>query len=115
MGLNSHFTPYTCKSSWGKILDQKVGILLIGVNLRRCTYMQGVEEWFDIPGRMTCNHQTLYTILPDKRIKSAWHLQETMIKKINVSLYCRNFLPLKYVMIGIYVRNMWIIHINGGN
>jgi aminoglycoside 3-N-acetyltransferase len=39
---------------------------LIGVDLRRCTYIHGVEEWLDIPGRLTDDHEMLYTILPDK-------------------------------------------------
>ncbi|TDL63943.1 hypothetical protein E2R56_26145 [Rhodococcus qingshengii] len=67
MGLNSHFTPYARESSWGKLLDQKAAILLIGVDLRRFTYIHGVEEWLDIPGRLTHDHEMLYTILPKKR------------------------------------------------
>jgi aminoglycoside 3-N-acetyltransferase len=59
-------TPCARESSWGKLLDQKAAILLIGVDLRRCTYIHGVEEWLDIPGRLTHDHEMLYTILPDK-------------------------------------------------
>ncbi|WP_077618446.1 AAC(3) family N-acetyltransferase [Bacillus sinesaloumensis] len=58
-------TPCARGSSWGKLLDHKASILLIGVDLRRCTYIHGVEEWLDIPGRLTDEHEMLYTILPD--------------------------------------------------
>jgi aminoglycoside 3-N-acetyltransferase len=59
-------TPCARESSWGKLLDQKAAILLIGVYLRRCTYIHGVEEWLDIPGRLTDDYEMLYTILPGK-------------------------------------------------
>ncbi|WP_338470938.1 AAC(3) family N-acetyltransferase [Niallia sp. XMNu-256] len=58
-------TPCARESSWGKLLDQKATILLIGVDLRRCTYIHGVEEWLDIPGRLTDEHEQLYTVFPD--------------------------------------------------
>lgn len=58
-------TPCARESVWGKLLDHKATILLLGVDLRRCTYIHGVEEWLDIPGRMTDEHETLYTVLPD--------------------------------------------------
>ncbi|WP_449536291.1 AAC(3) family N-acetyltransferase [Ferdinandcohnia sp. Marseille-Q9671] len=58
-------TPCARESSWGKLLDRKASILLIGVDLRRCTYIHGVEEWLDIPGRLTDSHEQLYTVLPD--------------------------------------------------
>ncbi|MFS0823155.1 AAC(3) family N-acetyltransferase [Bacillus sp. 1P02SD] len=58
-------TPCARESSWGKLLDKKASILLIGVDLRRCTYIHGVEEWLDIPGRLTNHHEKLYTVLPD--------------------------------------------------
>ncbi|MDF2858409.1 MAG: family N-acetyltransferase [Neobacillus sp.] len=59
-------TPCARESSWGKLLDQKATILLIGVDLRRCTYIHGVEEWVGIPDRLTDHHEQLYTVLPDK-------------------------------------------------
>ncbi|MDR4885925.1 AAC(3) family N-acetyltransferase [Fredinandcohnia sp. QZ13] len=58
-------TPCARESSWGKLLDKKARILLIGVDLRRCTYIHGVEEWLDIPDRLTNHHEQLYTVLPD--------------------------------------------------
>ncbi|MEH7237777.1 AAC(3) family N-acetyltransferase [Bacillus sp. JJ1562] len=59
-------TPCARKSSWGKLLDQNATILLIGVDLRRCTYIHGVEEWVNIQGRLTDSYEKLYTVLPDK-------------------------------------------------
>lgn len=58
-------TPCARGSSWGKLFDQKATILLIGVDLRRCTYIHSVEEWLDIPDRLTDEHEQLYTITPD--------------------------------------------------
>ncbi|MCA0755144.1 AAC(3) family N-acetyltransferase [Paenibacillus sp. N4] len=58
-------TPCARGSAWGKLLDRKATILLIGVDLRRNTYIHGVEEWVDIPGRLTDGHEQLFTVLPD--------------------------------------------------
>jgi len=58
-------TPCARGSSWGKLLDRKATILLVGVDLRRNTFIHGVEEWADVPGRLTDGHELLYTVLPD--------------------------------------------------
>ncbi|WP_159887774.1 AAC(3) family N-acetyltransferase [Paenibacillus puerhi] len=58
-------TPCARGSAWGKLLDRKATILLVGVDLRRNTFIHGVEEWVDIPGRMTDGHEQLYTVLSD--------------------------------------------------
>lgn len=58
-------TPCARGSSWGKLLDRKATILLIGIDLKRNTFIHGVEEWVDIPGRMTDDHEMLYTVLSD--------------------------------------------------
>jgi aminoglycoside 3-N-acetyltransferase len=58
-------TPCARNSAWGRLLDRKATILLVGVDLRRNTYMHGVEEWVDIPGRLTDYHEELYTVLED--------------------------------------------------
>ncbi|MDU4698355.1 MAG: AAC(3) family N-acetyltransferase [Paenibacillus sp.] len=58
-------TPCARGSSWGKLLDRKATILLVGVDLKRNTFIHGVEEWVDIPGRLTDDHEMLYTITPD--------------------------------------------------
>lgn len=58
-------TPCARGSSWGKLLDRNATIILVGVDLRRNTFIHGVEEWIDIPGRLTDDHEQLYTVLPD--------------------------------------------------
>ncbi|WP_317981045.1 AAC(3) family N-acetyltransferase [Paenibacillus glycanilyticus] len=58
-------TPCARESVWGKLLDRRATILLVGVDLRRNTFIHGVEEWVDIPGRLTNHEEMLYTILPD--------------------------------------------------
>ena len=58
-------TPCARNSVWGKLLDRKAQIMLLGVDLRRNTFVHGVEEWVDIPGRLTDYHEQLYTVLPD--------------------------------------------------
>ncbi|WP_127537572.1 AAC(3) family N-acetyltransferase [Paenibacillus illinoisensis] len=57
-------TPCARGSAWGKLLDRKATILLVGVDLKRNTFIHGVEEWVDIPGRLTDEHEQLYTVLP---------------------------------------------------
>lgn len=58
-------TPCARESVWGKLLDRKGKIMLVGVDLTRNTFIHGIEEWLDIPNRMTDTHEMLYTILAD--------------------------------------------------
>ncbi|WP_338553212.1 AAC(3) family N-acetyltransferase [Paenibacillus sp. KS-LC4] len=58
-------TPCARGSAWGKLLDRRATILLVGVDLRRNTFIHGVEEWVDIPGRLTDDSEQLYTVLAD--------------------------------------------------
>ena len=58
-------TPCHRESPWGKLLDRKATIILVGVDLRRNTFIHGIEEWVDIPGRLTDSHEELYTVLSD--------------------------------------------------
>lgn len=58
-------TPCHRESAWGRLLDRKATILLVGVDLRRNTFIHGIEEWVDIPGRLTDGHEQLYTVLAD--------------------------------------------------
>lgn len=58
-------TPCHRQSVWGKLLDRKATILLVGVDLRRNTYIHGIEEWVDVPGRLTEEHEALVTVLGD--------------------------------------------------
>ncbi|MNN12055.1 SPBc2 prophage-derived aminoglycoside N(3')-acetyltransferase-like protein YokD [compost metagenome] len=58
-------TPCHRESPWGRLLDREATIILVGVDLRRNTFIHGIEEWVDIPGRMTDDHEQLYTVLRD--------------------------------------------------
>ncbi|WP_042199595.1 AAC(3) family N-acetyltransferase [Paenibacillus camerounensis] len=58
-------TPCARGSAYGKLLDRKAEIMLLGVDLRRNTFIHGIEEWLDIPGRMTDEPEQLYTVTPD--------------------------------------------------
>lgn len=60
-------TPIARGSAWGKLLDREAQIMLVGVNLTRNTYIHGIEEWMDIPGRLTDSHEQLITVFPDGR------------------------------------------------
>ena len=63
-------TPCARGSVWGRLLDREAEIILLGVDLRRNTFIHGIEEWLDIPGRMTDEHEPLYTITPDGTVIS---------------------------------------------
>lgn len=58
-------TPCARGSVWGKLLDRRATILLVGVTMIRNTFIHGIEEWADIPGRLTDGHQPLVTVLED--------------------------------------------------
>ncbi len=56
-------TPCNRESVWGKLLDLEATILLVGVDMRRNTFIHGIEEWMDIPGRLTDHHEELFAVL----------------------------------------------------
>lgn len=56
-------TPCSRKSPYGKLLDNRAQIMLLGVNHSSNTFIHGIEEWVDIPGRLTDSHEQLFTVL----------------------------------------------------
>jgi len=64
-GAERFDTPCHRESPWGKLLDREATILLVGVDLRRNTFIHGIEEWADIPGRLTDGHENLFVVLGD--------------------------------------------------
>lgn len=58
-------TPCGYGTAWRRLWERKAAILLVGVDLRRNTFMHGVEEWADVPGRLSDGYQDLITVLPD--------------------------------------------------
>lgn len=64
-GSEQFDTPCARNSPYGKLLDRKADIMLLGVDLRKNTFIHGVEEWADIHGRLTDTHEQIYVVLPD--------------------------------------------------
>ena len=61
-------TPCARQGCWGKLYDRKAKVLFLGAELSRNTLIHGVEEWANIPNRLTSYH-VLYKIkTPDGRI-----------------------------------------------
>lgn len=58
-------TPCAEGSSLWKLMGRKGKIVLIGVNFTSNTFIHGIEEWNDVPGRLTDDHEPLYTIKED--------------------------------------------------
>lgn len=58
-------SPCPREGCWGRLYDRKAQILMLGVGLGRYTFMHSVEEWLDIPNRLTEEPHILYTIAPD--------------------------------------------------
>lgn len=66
-GSEEYDTPCARKSPWGKLLDRNASVMLLGVDLRRNTFMHGVEEWLEIKGRLTDEPEQLYVLTKDKK------------------------------------------------
>ncbi len=64
-GDERYDTPCARSSAWGKLLDLRAEILLIGVDLTKNTFIHGIEEWLNIPGRLSEQPTQLYAIKPD--------------------------------------------------
>lgn len=45
-------TPCGPLSTWHKLVDRDAWILMAGCGLTTCTFLHGVEEWCEIPGRI---------------------------------------------------------------
>jgi len=46
-------TPCARDSAWGRLLDRDATILLVGVGMNRDTFIHGIEEWEEVPGRLS--------------------------------------------------------------
>ncbi len=53
---------------WGKLYDRHAKILFLGANINRNTIIHGVEEWANIPNRVSDWHQDLKILTPDGRL-----------------------------------------------
>lgn len=61
-------TPCPRKGCWGKLYDRKAKILFLGCNLKKNTFIHGVEEWNNIPDRLMEKPRHLKIIAPDGRV-----------------------------------------------
>ena len=67
-------SPCPREGCWGKLYDRKAQILLLGVKLNRYTYIHSIEEWMDIPGRLTDGMEQLAVIAPScERFETPQH------------------------------------------
>jgi aminoglycoside 3-N-acetyltransferase len=64
---NEHLidTPCGRKGCWGKLLDMDFKIMFLGCTPKRNTYIHGVEEWCDVPGRITDHFHAFKIVMPD--------------------------------------------------
>ena len=61
-------TPCGRSGCWGKLLDMDFKIIFLGCGTKCNTYLHGVEEWFNVPGRITDGCQKLKIVMPDGSI-----------------------------------------------
>jgi aminoglycoside 3-N-acetyltransferase len=67
-GEENYDTPCPRGGCWGKLYDRKAKILFLGCSLKRNTFLHGVEEWNNIPNRLTETHQELKILTPVGRL-----------------------------------------------
>ena len=58
-------TPAGRKGCWGKLYDRNAKILFLGCGVSCNTYLHGVEEWNDVPDRLTKGTCVLRTVSRD--------------------------------------------------
>ncbi|NMB02787.1 MAG: AAC(3) family N-acetyltransferase [Firmicutes bacterium] len=67
-GEENFDTPCPRLGCWGKLYDRKAKVLFVGTELSRNTIVHGVEEWAQIPRRISQEHQLLKIRTPDGRL-----------------------------------------------
>jgi len=67
-------TPCAPEGCWGRLLEEKASILLIGVTHARNTFIHSIEEMWDVPERLTQEPVLFHIKMPDGSLKpSAVH------------------------------------------
>jgi aminoglycoside 3-N-acetyltransferase len=66
-GHDEDDTPCSRTSPYGRLVERKGSVLLIGVGLERFTLMHGFEEWADVPWLFNRTEE-LWTITADQRL-----------------------------------------------
>lgn len=68
-GEENLHTPCAPQGCWGRLLDRKAKILLIGVTHARNTFIHAIEEMFNVPERFTKKPALFQIKMPDGEIK----------------------------------------------
>ena len=58
-------TPCPREGCWGRLFDRRAQVILIGCGLNRYTFVHSVEEWLDVPGRLTEEKDVYTVVAPD--------------------------------------------------
>lgn len=66
-------TPCGRQGCWGKLVDMEAKILFLGATLKTNTFIHGVEEWNEIPNRLTTERESLQIKLPTGIIEAPQH------------------------------------------
>ncbi len=66
-------SPCAREGCWGKLLDRNAKILFLGSGVACNTYLHGVEEWNDIPDRLTMYQKPYRIVLRDGSIVEKLH------------------------------------------
>lgn len=61
-GEENSFTPCARNGCWGKLLDRHAQILFLGCPLTKNTFLHGVEEWNEIPNRLSKEAQDFVSV-----------------------------------------------------
>ena len=61
-------TPCSRGGCWGKLYDRKAKVLFLGCQLTRNTYLHGVEEWNNVPMRLTDKYHQLKIVTPEGKV-----------------------------------------------
>ncbi len=69
-GEENATTPCPPEGCWGRLLQEKAKILLVGVTHARNTFIHSVEEMFDVPERFSAEPVAYEIVMPDKRRKA---------------------------------------------
>ena len=57
-------TPCGRKGCWGKLLDMDFKIIFLGCGTKSNTYIHGVEEWCNVPNRLTEEYHKFKIVMP---------------------------------------------------
>lgn len=63
-GEEDSHSPCPRKGCYGKLYDRKAKILFLGCSLKKNTYLHGVEEWNNIPNRLSEGEHVLKILTP---------------------------------------------------